>query len=159
MQVLLGNPAYVRSELFAFEKFLKISEELLPTAKLLRYLKGDQEIEGLDPEEDGGDIPRESAIEAAEHVYPRYLRGANSYFHRLFDRQLLRLGADYVVRLDPKVEIEVLSDYDRQAIEQVADQPINFPRHKRFFPSRDLIRRRYERSSEMRSSAVADYSH
>jgi hypothetical protein len=130
MRVILGNPAYVRSELFAFEEFLKISEELLPTAKLLRYLKGDQEIEGLDPEEDGGDIyiARESAIEAAEHVYPRYLRGANVVaLYALLESSIDRMAESFAKKkpgTEPLNRLQGSLDDRKKYFRKVLCQPI-----------------------------------
>lgn len=67
----------------------------------------------------------------------------NAYFHRLFDRHVLCLDEHYRVRLDPNIVLKDLNTFDRHAIEPVVDAQIKYPRNQRFFPNRNLIRRRY----------------
>lgn len=71
----------------------------------------------------------------------------NIYYHRLFDRHILRLEEDYTVTLDPDTQLAELSAFDREAIQQVVGQRIKFPKSKRFFPSRAHIRRRFSEAT------------
>jgi hypothetical protein len=106
VKVLFGHPAIVETELFAFEEFLKISEELLPTAKLLRYIKSNEEREGFDPIEDAGDVyvATEEAIEAAERIYPRYLRGANVVaLYALLESSIDRMAESFAAKLNTEL--------------------------------------------------------
>jgi hypothetical protein len=130
MRVLLGHPAYVRAELFAFEEFLKISEELLPTAKLLRFQRDEQEAAGPNAEEDGGDIyiAREEAIEAAERVYPRYLRGANVIaLYALLESSIDRMAeafAGKTLGASPLNRLRGSLEQRKAYFEEELDQPI-----------------------------------
>jgi putative restriction endonuclease len=72
----------------------------------------------------------------------------NTYYHRIFDRGVLRLQEDYSITLGPDYDLSDFGGFDRTAIERVVGQRIKkLPQHERHFPSREFIRRRQEASS------------
>jgi putative restriction endonuclease len=72
----------------------------------------------------------------------------NTYYHRIFDRGVLRLQEDYSITLGPGYDLSDFGDFDRDAIERVVGQRIKkLPQFQRHFPSPEFIRRRQEATS------------
>jgi len=68
----------------------------------------------------------------------------NVWYHRLFDRDVLFVDEDLVIRLNPKLKRMNLAEIDQQVLDKVVDQKLKRPRHKDFFPDLKFIKLRLE---------------
>lgn len=79
----------------------------------------------------------------AERISPRNGLLLNVYYHRLFDRDVLRLRENLTIAVGPNVKRNALSGFDRDAIDRVEGTTIALPRDPAQQPDPALIRRRY----------------
>jgi putative restriction endonuclease len=72
----------------------------------------------------------------------------NSFFHKLFDSDVLVVTPERIIEAGPTYAEAMLSPFDKHCIEPRLGQRILLPSHKDYFPDRALLARRYELAME-----------